>query len=178
MKETLRYIIGYIIGGTVFLILIPLGLHSLTKFDCLFGQKVLFNSDMLRVSIAALLFIVGAIFAAWSNLYLFTFGKGGPTEGFGVAISPQTKKLVTSGPYRYSRNPMVFGAFSIYSSIAIYFNSITVLICLLVFLCLAITYLKLSEENRLVKDFGDEYIEYRKRVSMIVPLKKMKLHEI
>lgn len=174
MKETLRYIIGYIIGGTVFLILIPLGLHCLTKLDYLFGNRVLFDSTTLRVTIAALLFIVGAIFAAWSNLYLFIVGKGGPTEGFGVAISPPTRKLVTSGPYRYSRNPMVFGAFSIYFAVAIYFNSITGLTFLLAFLCLAITYLKLSEEKRLVKDFGDEYIEYRKKVSMIVPWKGLR----
>jgi protein-S-isoprenylcysteine O-methyltransferase Ste14 len=31
-------------------------------------------------------------------------------------------------------------------------------------------YLKQVEEKRLLKDFGDEYEKYRKRVSILVPL--------
>ncbi|MBP6284153.1 MAG: isoprenylcysteine carboxylmethyltransferase family protein, partial [Paludibacteraceae bacterium] len=101
-------------------------------------------------------------------------GKGGPTEGLGVSISPQTKKLVTIGPYKYSRNPMVFGAFSLYVSIVIFLNSIIGLISLLILLLIAINYLRLSEEKRLYKDFGDEYIDYKKKVSMIFPIKRLK----
>lgn len=110
----------------------------------------------------------------WSNVFLFKIGKGGPADGLGVSISPQTKKLVTIGPYRYSRNPMVFGAFSLYVSIVIFLNSIISLISLLIFLFIAINYLRLSEEKRLLKDFGDEYMDYKKKVSMIFPIKRFK----
>jgi protein-S-isoprenylcysteine O-methyltransferase Ste14 len=174
MKETARYIIGYILGFTVFIVLIPFGLYKLSQLNYLFSGRVIFSSDILRYIISSLIFLVGAIFAVWSNIFLFTVGKGGPVDALGVSISPQTKKLVTIGPYRYSRNPMVFGAFSLYLSIVLFLNSIIGVICIIVFLIIMIIYLKLSEEKRLLKDFGDEYIEYKKKVSMIFPIKRIR----
>jgi protein-S-isoprenylcysteine O-methyltransferase Ste14 len=116
-------------------------------------------------------FLAGAVFALWSNIYLLDIGKGGPMEGFNMAISPRTKKLVVTGPYRYCRNPMVFGAFMLYVSVSVYLTSIICLFILLIFLFLARVYLSAFEEKRLLKDFGDEYIDYKNKVSMIFPLK-------
>ena len=172
MKETLRYIIGYILGFTIFIVLIPFGLYKLAQLDYLVTGREIFCSDVLRYIVSSLIFLVGAYFGIWSNIFLLTIGKGGPVDALGVSISPQTKKLVTIGPYRYSRNPMVFGAFSIYCSIVLYLNSIIGLICLTVFLTIMIIFLKLSEEKRLLKDFGDEYLDYKKKVSMIIPIKR------
>jgi protein-S-isoprenylcysteine O-methyltransferase Ste14 len=174
MKETVRYIIGYIVGFTIFIVLIPFGLYKLSQLDYLLSHRVNFHSDILQYVISSLIFIVGTCFAIWSNIFLFKIGKGGPLDALGVSISPQTKKLVTTGPYRYSRNPMVFGAFSIYFSIILYLNSIIGLICLILFLVIMVIYLKLSEEKRLLKDFGDEYLEYKKKVSMIFPIKRIR----
>jgi protein-S-isoprenylcysteine O-methyltransferase Ste14 len=174
MKEPLRYIIGYIIGITIFVVLIPFGLYKLSQVDCIFSGRIIFHSDIFRYILSSLIFLLGIYFAIWSNIFLFMIGKGGPVDVLGVSISPQTKKLVTSGPYRYSRNPMVFGAFSLYLSIVLYLNSIFGLLCVIAFLVLMIMYLKLSEEKRLLKDFGDEYIEYRKKVSMIFPVKRIR----
>ncbi len=101
--------------------------------------------------------------------FLFKAGKGGPAEGMGVSVSPRTKRLVTTGPYRYCRNPMVLGALLIYLSIVIFLNSLTALSALLIFFFFGITYLKLSEEKRLEKGFGDEFLEYRKKVPMLFP---------
>jgi protein-S-isoprenylcysteine O-methyltransferase Ste14 len=172
MSETMRYILGYLFGMTVFLFLVPFGLYELSKLDILFGNRVMIGSATVRTVVSLPIFLAGAFFAIWSNIYLFKIGKGGPAEGLGISISPRTKRLVTSGPYRYSRNPMVFGAFSLYVSIALFLDSMTGLICLFVFLPVGIVYLKVSEEKRLLKDFGDEFIEYKKSVSMLFPLKK------
>lgn len=174
MKESVRYITGYLLGFSIFILLIPWGLYKLSNFDYLVFDGVLIDSDIILYSVSFLLFIVGAIFAVWSNIYLFYVGKGGPVDAFGVSISPQTKKLVTTGPYKYSRNPMVFGAISIYFSLAILFNSIVCVICLLGFALLIVIFLKLSEEKRLLKDFGNEYLEYKKKVPMIFPIKRLK----
>ena len=59
-------------------------------------------------------------------------------------------------------------------SLLIFLNSIIGLISLLILLLIAINYLRLSEEKRLYKDFGDEYIDYKKKVSMIFPIKRLK----
>ena len=174
MRVTVRYIIGYILGFTIFILLIPFGLYELSKINCFLSDRVISNSTILRYIFSIVFFLIGVFFALWSNIFLFFIGKGGPADGFGIAISPRTKKLVTTGPYRYSRNPMVFGAFMIYLSIVIFLNSIIVLFCLLIFFTMGIIYLKLSEEKRLLRDFGDEYLHYKKRVSMIFPLRFLK----
>jgi protein-S-isoprenylcysteine O-methyltransferase Ste14 len=174
MKDTLRHIIGYIFGFIIFILLIPLGLYELSKFDHLQANKVLINYALLRYIISLLFCLAGAFFMLWSNIFLFKIGKGGPADGFGMSISPQTKKLVTTGPYKYSRNPMVFGAFSLYVSIVIFLNSIIGLSCLLIFFPIGIIYLKLSEEKRLLRDFGDEFMDYKNKVPMIFPLKRLK----
>jgi protein-S-isoprenylcysteine O-methyltransferase Ste14 len=178
MKETSRHITGYLLGFTMFIILIPLGLIKLTALDYIFDGRVLISQDIIRYILTSLLFINGAVFAIWSNFFLLKVGEGGPVDAFGVSISPQSKKLVTTGPYRYSRNPMVFGAFSLYMSIAVFLNSIAVFTCLLVFLGIGVVFLKFSEEKRLLKDFGDEYKEYRKQVPMIFPfLRRKKINQ-
>jgi len=169
MKETVRYIVGYLLGFSIFIVLIPFGLYKLSQSDYLLPGKVLFCSDILRYVLSGLLCVIGAYFGIGSNIFLFMVGKGGPVDAFGVSISPQTRKLVTVGPYRYCRNPMVFGAFSLYLSIVFYLNSIIGLVCLIVFLGLLIILVKLSEEKRLLKDFGDEYTEYKKKVPMFFP---------
>lgn len=174
MKETARYIIGYIVGFIIFIVIIPFGLHKLSQLDYLFSGRVIFYSDIIRYIISSLIFIIGIFFAIWSNIFLFKIGKGGPVDAFGISVSPQTKKLVTIGPYKYSRNPMVFGAFSLYFSIVLYLNSIIGLICLIIFLIIIIIFLKSSEEKRLLKDFGDEYTDYKQKVSMIFPIKRIR----
>ncbi|MBN1620059.1 isoprenylcysteine carboxylmethyltransferase family protein [candidate division WOR-3 bacterium] len=107
----------------------------------------------------------------WSNIYLFIRGRGGPAEGFGLEVSPRTSKLVASGPYRYTRNPMVFGAFCLYISITLMLNSPSGLLGLCILLLLVFLYLKISEEKRLSRDFGEEWIKYKKKTPMIFPCK-------
>lgn len=174
MNETFRHIIGYILGATIFLVLIPFGFYELSKLDYLNGYVILINSTVLKTALSFLFLLIGVFFAIWSNIFLLIVGKGGPVDAFGVSISPQTEKLVTSGPYRYSRNPMVFGALSIYFSIVIYLNSLFGLIGVIILFSLASIFLRFFEEKRLIKDFGDEYIKYRKKVSIILPIKRFK----
>jgi len=169
MKETLRYLIGYLLGFTIFLVAIPYVLYELADLEGLFSGHQLFHAPLVRYLLFYTVLLVGVLFMTWSNLFLSRVGKGGPADGFGIAVSPRTKKLVTSGPYRYSRNPMVFGAFSLYFSEALFQNSVNLLLALLVFLILAICYLKITEERRLLKDFGEEYLVYKQQVPMIFP---------
>lgn len=171
MINVIRYILGYIIGIFIFIILIPYGLIGLSKIDPI-NNASLMKFIMVRIIIASPFFIVGLFFMIWSNIFLFKAGKGGPAEGFNIAISPKTKKLVSEGPYRYSRNPMVFGAFFLYFSIGLFMFSIICLILLLILLIPAVFYLKNFEEKRLLKDFGNDYMEYKMKVSMIIPFFK------
>jgi protein-S-isoprenylcysteine O-methyltransferase Ste14 len=172
MVTFLRFIAGYLIGGFLFLLAIPYGFFELSRLDHLNGYMSLVNSTLIRMGLSYLLLIIGLFFALWSNVFLLIIGKGGPVDAFGVSISPQTKKLVTRGPYKYSRNPMMFGALCVYGAVVVFMNSLFGLIALVLLVTLAVLFLKLSEEKRLVRDFGDEYLQYRKKVAMIVPFLK------
>ncbi len=160
---------GYIVGFLVFVIIIPLIIYLISQIGHNFFKISIINSKFLKLAIVTILFSIGLIFTIWSNINLFRFGKGGPTDVFNVEISPRTKKIVVNGPYRFTRNPMVFGVNSIYLAIAFFINSLASLIFCLSFLLVIILYLKLTEEKRLLKDFGDEYRDYKKTVSMIIP---------
>jgi len=168
-NDIIRHFFGYLVGGTLFLVLVPLLLYriSLSEKSCFDGLLCLPRAARLSVSIPV--GIMGLVFAAWSNLYLFMIGKGGPTEGFGIAISPRTRKLVTTGPYKYSRNPMVFGVLSTYFSLSVYFDSLICVVLILLAGLLGSFYLKRFEEKRLLRDFGDEYRAYQRRVPMLIP---------
>lgn len=168
-KEILKHIIGYGIGSLVFIILIPYIIYVFSVTELLILNSVLFVPDLIKYMISIPLFIIGSIFAIWSNVDLFKIGQGGPADLFNIKVSPRTKKLVVIGSYKYTRNPMVFGMNSIYYSIAFFLNSIDSLLFVSLFLLLIVFYLKYAEEKRLLKDFGKEYLAYKKKVSMIIP---------
>ncbi|HPB25117.1 MAG TPA: methyltransferase [Bacteroidales bacterium] len=171
MKDSTRHIAGYFVGGSVFLLLIPYCFYLISVREYSVFRDELAISATVRIIISVPVILTGLVFAAWSNIFLFSVGKGGPVDVFNKAISPRTKKLVVSGPYRYSRNPMVFGAFCLYAGIAIGLNSARCLIISIIFLLIMVIYIKTFEEKRLLKDFGDEYLAYKKNVSMIFPVK-------
>jgi len=166
-KKTLRFIAGYIIGGPLFLILVPYGLYRLSLVIGL-NIKLTDNPD-LRNLIATIIFIIGMTFAIWSLIAMHKIGKGGPLQGAGVEISPRTQKLIIVGPYGYTRNPMMFGSCTYYYSLAVFFNSLSYILVVTGFMIIALTYVKFSEEKRLLKDFGKEYEDYRKKVSFFIP---------
>lgn len=169
MKKDLQQLVGYLIGGLLVLMLIPFGIYSAAqKFDPMFESE-LFQVDRLRIALVGVLFVTGFTFGIWSIVVQNTIGKGGPVQIGNVNISPKTQNLVVTGPYKYTRNPMLFGACLMYFAFAAYLNSMTAVIAVMVFMIFMLCFVKLSEEKRLLKDFGKSYEEYRKNVSMFIP---------
>ena len=169
-----RYVLGYLVGFMVFLIVIPGLIYLIAHIEHDFFSIPVIKQDVFRLPVAGFLFLAGLFFAVWSNIDLVRVGKGGPTDVFNIEISPRSKKLVVTGPYRYTRNPMVFGMNSIYFSLALFVNSLGSFLFVALFFMVVLLYLKFTEEKRLLKDFGDEYRDYQKRVPMIVPFLKRK----
>jgi len=76
--------------------------------------------------------------------------------------------LVTTGPYRYVRNPIYLGAFSLIVAQA--FVAANWLVLLPALPIIMVIYMQISgEEATLTEKFGDEYREYMKRTPRIVP---------
>jgi protein-S-isoprenylcysteine O-methyltransferase Ste14 len=80
-----------------------------------------------------------------------------------------TKKLLIIGPFKYCRNPMTLGTITAYSGVAILVGSYTALLVVFIFALMLLVYLKLIEEKELEMRFGQEYLEYKKNTSFILP---------
>jgi len=90
-------------------------------------------------------------------------GKGTPAP-----IDPP-KQLVTSGPYRFVRNPMYVGGVLILLGEALLFASIVLLLYLCIIWLAFHLFIILYEEPHLRKVFGTEYEKYCRDVRRWVP---------
>jgi protein-S-isoprenylcysteine O-methyltransferase Ste14 len=72
--------------------------------------------------------------------------------------------LVTTGPYRFSRNPMYVGLTLLYAGVAIWVNTVWPLLFLPVILIVLHYGVVVREEAYLERTFGDEYRHYARRV--------------
>ena len=168
-KRTVQYLVGYVVGGLLFLVLMPLGLYRLSRaFDHLTSIQLIPITG-LRLTMAVGLSLFGLLFALWSGVVQNIVGRGGPLEVAGIEVSPKTQNLVVTGPYKYTRNPMLFGACVYYYAVAVYLNSVIAVAAVVLFMTFMLILVKLTEEPRLLKEFGKDYEEYRQRVSMFVP---------
>ncbi len=116
-----------------------------------------------NVLAGALLFASGMILFLWIVIIFFRIGKGTPSP-----LIP-TQKLVTNGPFAYSRNPMVTGVIIYVIGLCVILNSLSFIGIVLVIPLSYLVYLKLFEEKELEARFGKEYIRYKKRVPFLIP---------
>lgn len=107
---------------------------------------------------STILIAVGLAITFWSLLYL----------RWSFSIMPEARKLVTSGPYRFSRNPVYMGEFIAAIGVALpHFGWGSLL--LLAALALAQLLRILWEEQVLGREFAEEYAAYRRRVHRLLP---------
>ena len=104
------------------------------------------------------LFLIGLFVLLHCIIRFAVVGRG--------TLSPidPTKKLVTSGIYRYSRNPMYLGVLITLIGEALFFKSYHLGIYLLIMALIFNFFILVVEEPRLHSDFGDEYSHYRNKV--------------
>lgn len=115
------------------------------------------------------LILWGVILGFWCLIMLWKEGKGTP-----FFLYPP-KKLVTTGPYKYSRNPMTLGAWFIFIGEAILFQSITLfLFFLFIALPVSILWIRRYEEPFLERNFGELYVNYKKSVKRWINLRALK----
>jgi protein-S-isoprenylcysteine O-methyltransferase Ste14 len=101
--------------------------------------------------------IAGLFLAGWGLLVFFRAR---------TAIIPNhpARRLVTSGPYRFSRNPMYVGLSALYVGLALLFNVAWPLVLFPVVLIALFGLVIRREERYLAEAFGDAYALYGQRV--------------
>jgi protein-S-isoprenylcysteine O-methyltransferase Ste14 len=156
--RTLLTPVGVVVFGgfTALFVIAGIGVDSLLSFPKLVPERA-------RLPLAIPTMAAGLGFTAWSGLH-FLRAKGTP-----VPFNPPPE-LVTNGPYRCSRNPMLTGVFLFLLGFGFAVNSVSlVLVFVPLFILANVWELKAIEEPELVKRLGDEYIEYRRRTPMFIP---------
>jgi protein-S-isoprenylcysteine O-methyltransferase Ste14 len=110
-----------------------------------------------------LVFIPALGLEIWT-LYIFvTRGKGTPVPFEG------TQQLITEGPYRYVRNPMVIGTAFMTGGLAIILSSWILLILFVNIVIHFHLYTVKIEEKEMKIRFGPKWEEYKTRVPMWIP---------
>ena len=129
------------------------------------GLLIDFRTDMpglglgygLRNLLGALLFACGAGLLLWA---------AGLFRRAGTDVKPwmPTTRIVSSGVYRFTRNPMYLGMALIHAAIAIRVNGLASLALLLPVLLWIRTQVIAKEERYLAAKFGEEYAGYCRKV--------------
>lgn len=152
-----RNIAGYVLGGLLFVLLLPTLMWLASGMP-----ELAVHIGALRASFTGILMLGGLSLSVWTIVYMKTRGKGNPMDAFGKEIGSRTQHLMTDGPYRINRNPMLTGTLTYLASFCIWFWSWQSVVVWAVFF--AIMFIQvLTEERRLRKDFGDEYDAYCKQ---------------
>ena len=154
----MRNSIGYILGLLIFVIGIPALMWVVS------GRSIIYVPDSLTLLVMAVyLAVCGLALSIYSIVYMRIVGKGNPFDAYGHEVAPRTKHLMTGGPYRWCRNPMLVGIYIYDAGVLVWLWSIWPLAIFLVEVILLTLQVR-SEEKRLERDFGLEYINYKQRV--------------
>ena len=156
-------IVALILAGVLFVVLLP----YLIIVVCRRLDRRL-HLDRLKpgpafLMIGAMLVAAGMALALWSVAAQVTRGRGTP-----LPVLP-TQHLLTSGPFRYCRNPMTLGTILAYLGVSIAAATVVGAASVLVFGGLLVLYLKRVEEKELAERFGEDYMTYMREVPFIVP---------
>lgn len=148
-----RDFIGYLLGGILFVMLIP------TIMWLASGMPELWPVDTWRCIVAPVVMLVGLVMSVWTIVYMRSRGKGNPMDAFGHEVAPRTQRLMIDGPYKINRNPMLTGTLVYLVGAAVWLWTWQSCVVFVAFFAIMMVQV-LSEEKRLRRDFGEEYEEY------------------
>lgn len=157
MKNAFKDIAGYLLGLCIFVLGIPALMWLVSGRPWPYVPASAF-----RFGLAVGLALIGLALSIWSIVYMKKVGKGNPFDAYGHEVAPRTKELMTEGPYRICRNPMLLGIYLYDIGWLIYLWAWWPLAIFLVQTVLLTLQVR-NEEKRLEKDFGEAYLNYKKR---------------
>lgn len=157
-----KEILGYTLGAVMFVGLMPF-LMWLSG-----GQPALWPASPIRIAVAIILMLIGLSLSIWSIVFMRHKGDGNPMDAFGHELAPRTRHLMTDGPYRLSRNPMLSGSFLYLIGFCLWLWAWQALLVFILYVAVMMLQVR-SEERRLRRDFGSEYDDYCRRTGRFFP---------
>lgn len=105
----------------------------------------------------------GVALVVWSVSIQYTLGKGTP------APKVAAQRLVTQGPYAFTRNPMTLGALLFYLGIGVWMGSGVVILLTMIVFSTLLVYIYQHETLELTERFGQAYMVYKKKTPFLWP---------
>lgn len=149
----LKSILFGLVSGVIMMIIAPYLLAVLND-----NLNFPVYNNLLSSIIGFILFILGVSIFIYCSALFSKLGKGTPAP-----VEPP-KKLVITGIYRFTRNPIYIGYFFIFLAEFLIFGRLLLLFYLAFMIISIHLYVVYYEEPILKKRFGDSYIEYTKKV--------------
>jgi protein-S-isoprenylcysteine O-methyltransferase Ste14 len=148
LLKSISHNIGVVIVGFIFAFIS-------TRIDLFLGIKSF--ESLLTVVLGSLLLTIGFLLRLWATFYFYQLKMGV------IKLAPQNK-LITSGPFRYSRNPLYLGGnVFIFLGVVLFLGSSVGLLLTAINIVLVDFMIK-REERQLEKSFGEEWLSYKKKV--------------
>lgn len=132
---------------------------QLRAYDSNFG----FALPVATIAFGMLLMIVGAGVAVSCIATFVVRGRGTP------APFDPPRQFVAIGPYRYVRNPMYLGGFTLLLGLALYLRSVSIVLMTIVLMCVIHLLVVLYEEPILKRKFDGPYQNYLATVRRWLP---------
>ena len=122
-----------------------------------------FWDNILISYLGFILFLSGSLLTIVARAQLGRFGTA-------ELITEEDHQLFTQGVYRYIRNPMYSGALIATIGFCLVFRCIITLIIMFIYYFLVFRMRIIEEERILIKKFGEQFEEYKKRTKRLIPL--------
>ncbi|MXV95716.1 MAG: isoprenylcysteine carboxylmethyltransferase family protein [Gemmatimonadetes bacterium] len=149
-----------ILRVALFTVVVPGTVAGLLPF-LIVGDRAVAGGASL--GLACGLFAFGLVIYLRSARDFAVFGSGTP------APMDAPKRLVTRGFYRYTRNPMYVAVLALVMGWATLFGAADLVgYAILLFVVFSL-FIRLYEEPRLVREFGEEYATYASEVGRWLP---------
>lgn len=116
-----------------------------------------FFPHVLRLPVGGLLVAMAAALFAYSIRQFRMAGT--PVPG-----NKPTTAIVRTGPYRFSRNPIYLAFFALHLGLAIWVNSLWLVVTLIATVAIIAVVVVPREERYLTGRFGAEYLKYKASV--------------
>ena len=149
----MKQVLGYLLGFAIFIVGIPALMWLVS------GMSAIASIPTGRLVLSALIALAGLSLSVWSIVYMKRVGKGNPFDAMGHEVAPRTKHLMTDG--------MLSGTYLYYIGVVVACWSWWALLVFAAVAGLMMLQVR-SEEKRLEADFGEEYLEYKKRTGRFI----------
>ncbi len=114
--------------------------------------------DWRSYPVAIILFVLGVSSMLWTGSIFHRRG----TEI--LPASPTNKLLLVEGPFRVTRNPMYLGMTLVQLGIAFFVGTLPMFLVPIAFFCLINFVFIPFEEAKMLRQFGEQFEEYRRKV--------------